>query len=56
MTHYYSSESKERKYYFCLTDSDQEIIDTQIRVLESKVCYILQLFISIGINHAALGC
>ena len=35
--------SEERKYYFCLTDSDQEIIDIQIRGLESKVYYILQL-------------
>jgi hypothetical protein len=35
--------SEERKYYFWLTDADQEIIDTQIRGLESKVYYILQL-------------
>jgi len=35
--------SEERKYYFCLSDSDQEIIDTQIRGVESKIYYIIQL-------------
>lgn len=35
--------NEERKHYFCLSESDQEIIDTKIRGLESKIYYIIQL-------------
>lgn len=35
--------NEERKYYLYLDKSDQEIIETQIRGIESKVFYILQL-------------
>ena len=35
--------SEERNFHFALSESDQEIIDTQIRGFESKVYYIIQL-------------
>jgi hypothetical protein len=35
--------SEERKYYFYRDETDQEIMKKQIRSLESKIYYILQL-------------